>query len=308
MAEPLPPRRDPSWFDRLAGVVPGGIAGKRVAIVGCGSVGSFVADELARAGVGHFLLIDPDHVEWRNLTRTVYGHADVGAPKVEALARHLRGIFPDLAVQGCASEVQALRPRLRELLGGVDLVVSALDDPTATGIVDRYCYALLKPAVFVGLYRGAGGGEVIAVDPVHTPCMGCATGGVRETLGDVVTGAPVQRERDYGTNKLKPQVALGSDIHFVCNAAVKIALSMLCGGDENGEDGGEGGGIGRFMRGKLREGVHYLMLAMEPDYYLFPHTHADAIGQYAFQSLWLQTTRRADCPRCGEPGFRQPPF
>ncbi len=124
---------------------------------------------------------------------------------------------------------------------------------------------------------------------------------MRDSLKGVLDTAPVHRERDYGTNRLVAQVALGSDIHFVCNSAVKIALSMLSSGDANAT-------IERFMGDKLQEGVHYLMLAMEPGYYIFPHTHAEAIGQYAFQSLWLKTTKRSDCPRCGDPNFRDPPF
>ncbi|SRR6266702_2715734 len=145
--------RDGSWFDRLDGVVPSGIPTKSVAIIGCGSVGSFVADELARAGISKFLLIDPDIVEWRNLTRTIYGYAAVGQPKVDALKTHLMSIFPDVSASTLCIEVQRLRPQLRDLLGSVDLVVSALDDPEASGIVDRYCYALSKPALFVGIYN-----------------------------------------------------------------------------------------------------------------------------------------------------------
>ncbi|MGF6635235.1 HesA/MoeB/ThiF family protein [Paraburkholderia sp. MM6662-R1] len=301
MLKMSPENRDPSWFDRLSGIVPSIISDKRVAIVGCGSVGSFIADELARAGVGKFLLIDGDVVEWRNLTRTVYRHADVGMSKVAALGRHLAAIFPDIEVDAYAEEVNALRPALKDLLSNVDLVVSALDDPSATGIIDRYCYALSKPALFVGIYQKAHGGEVIAVVPGVTPCLGCATGGVRESLNDVTESRKILRQQDYATNKLEPQVALGSDIHFVCNSAVKVALSMLCAKDQEFA-------IHRFINDKLRDGVHYLMLSTEPDFYIFPHTHANAIGQYAFQSVWLKTTGRPDCPRCGDSDFREPPF
>lgn len=293
--------RDPSWFDRLSGIIPPVICEKLVAIVGCGSVGSFIADELARAGVRKFLLIDGDVVEWKNITRTTYGHADVGCSKVTALGRHLMSIFPDIEVTTYADEIKNLRPRFKELLENVDLVISALDDPSATGVIDRYCYALSVPCVFVGIYRKAYGGEVIAVEPGVTPCMGCATGGVRDSLADVTDGTKVHQQRDYDTNRLEPQVALGSDIHFVCNGAVKIALSMLCADQPELP-------IHRFMNDKLKDGVHYLMLSTEPDFYIFPQTHANAIGQYAFQSVWLQTTRRSECPRCGDAEFREPPF
>jgi hypothetical protein len=287
--------RADAWRARINGLVPESIGQKRVAVVGCGSVGSFMSDELARCGVAHFTLIDPDVVEWPNLTRTVYGHADIGTSKVQALTRHLQHIFPDIQCTTHACEVQALGDRMSEVFKDFDLVVAAVDDPRGNGLLDRLCYSLGIPVVFVGIYKGAKGGEVIAVSPPATPCFGCATGGTREALSDIVNTREIQRDRDYGTNKLVAEIALGSDIHFVCNAAVKICLSMMA---EPGE------ALHGFMHKQIEQGVHYLMLGMEPSYYIFPSTHEQAIGQHAFQSLWLQTTRREDCPRCGDEAYR----
>lgn len=291
--------RDPSWDKRIEGVVSSRIGDKIVAVVGCGSVGSFIADELCRSGVSRFILIDPDTVEWVNLTRTVYGYRDVGVPKVQALSRHLQQIFPDVKVDAHLAELQNLREQMPSLFAGVDLVVAAVDDPKANGLLDRFCYERGLRTLFVGIYKGAKGGEVVAVVPPSTPCYGCATGGVRESLADVVDRKDVVRNRDYGTNKLVAEVALGSDIHFVCTAAVKMAQSLLA-ADSDLQS------LKDFMQAKLDEGVHYAMFGMQPTYYIFPATHGDAIGQHAFQSLWLQTTRRHDCPRCGDAEGRIP--
>jgi molybdopterin/thiamine biosynthesis adenylyltransferase len=294
------PVREASWFKRLEGVLPQSISQMKVGIVGCGSVGSFIADELTRAGVSDYLLIDPDIVEWANLTRTVYRHADVGTQKVEALARHLREIFPDVRAEPKSCELQALREHLPNLLAPLDLVISAVDDPKAAAILDRYCYHFGIPVVFVGIYKGAKGGEVITIDPARTPCLACATGGVRDSLSDVTDTTQVVRDRDYGTNKLIAEVALGSDIHFISAAAVKIALSVLTQGTENLA-------LSKFASAPMNDGVHYLMLGTEPGYYIFPATHAHAVGQHAFQAVWLQTTRRPECPRCGDAAHREPP-
>jgi len=287
--------RADSWRSRINGLVPESISEKRIAIVGCGSVGSFISDELARCGILFFTLIDPDTVEWPNLTRTVYGSEDIGTKKVVALARHLKNIFPDISCTTHACEVQELGNRLSDTFKCFDLVIAAVDDPKANGLLDRLCYALGVPTVFVGIYKGAKGGEVIAVSPSLTPCFGCATGGTREALSEVASFQGIQRDRDYGTNKLTAEIALGSDIHFVCNAAIKICLSMVA---------QAGDALHPFLYSQLNQGIHYLMLGMEPSYYIFPSTHKDAIGQHAFQSLWLKTTRRDDCPRCGTDEYR----
>jgi len=286
-----------SWRSRIDGLVPASISEKQIAIVGCGSVGSFIGDELARSGVMNFTLVDPDTVEWPNITRTVYGSGDIGIEKVEALARHLKSIFPDIRCSNYACELQDFGDQLIETFERFDLVIAAVDDPKANGLLDRLCYALAIPTVFVGIYKGAKGGEVIAVSPPLTPCFGCATGGTRTALSDLVNYQDIQRNRDYGTNKLIAEIALGSDIHFVCNAAIKICLSIVA---EKGE------ALHNFIYSQIEQGIHYLMLGTEPSYYIFPSTHKDAIGQHAFQSLWLKTTRRNDCPRCGDPAYRIP--
>lgn len=72
---------------------------KRAVILGCGSVGSLVAMELARSGVGHFLLADPDVMEYHNICRHQCGIEDVGDLKINALKRKLLNINPQIDVQ-----------------------------------------------------------------------------------------------------------------------------------------------------------------------------------------------------------------
>ena len=72
---------------------------KRAVILGCGSVGSLVAMELARSGVGHFLLADPDVMEYHNICRHQCGIEDVGDLKINALKRKLLNINPQVDVQ-----------------------------------------------------------------------------------------------------------------------------------------------------------------------------------------------------------------
>lgn len=71
-----------------------------VGIVGCGGTGSAVAEQLARLGVKRFTLADPDTLSKSNVTR-VYGSSltDVGRPKVDVTADHLRRISPDVTIE-----------------------------------------------------------------------------------------------------------------------------------------------------------------------------------------------------------------
>ena len=68
----------------------------RIHIIGCGSVGSTIAENLARAGVTKFTLWDFDTVEPKNIANQMFIQADVGSPKVDALTRILCDINPDV--------------------------------------------------------------------------------------------------------------------------------------------------------------------------------------------------------------------
>ena len=68
----------------------------RVHIIGCGSVGSTVAENLARSGITKFTLWDFDVVEPHNLANQMFRQKDIGKTKVEALQDILLEINPDI--------------------------------------------------------------------------------------------------------------------------------------------------------------------------------------------------------------------
>ena len=74
-------------------------------MLGCGSVGSLVALELARAGVGTFVLIDNDIVEYHNLCRHQCGVHEVGSFKVDVMKKRILDINPHATVVTCTNIV-----------------------------------------------------------------------------------------------------------------------------------------------------------------------------------------------------------
>ena len=71
----------------------------RVAIFGIGGVGGYVAEALARSGVGCFDLIDNDTVALTNLNRQIIAtHATLGQPKVQVMAERIHAINPESIV------------------------------------------------------------------------------------------------------------------------------------------------------------------------------------------------------------------
>lgn len=70
-----------------------------VMVVGVGAVGSFATEGLARAGIGHLILIDADTVEESNINRQLYAlDSTLNMPKVDVAAMRIHDINPDTRV------------------------------------------------------------------------------------------------------------------------------------------------------------------------------------------------------------------
>jgi len=283
---------------RSEGILGRPLGERTVLVAGLGSVGSYVAEQLARSGVGGLALVDPEPVEAANLSRAAYGVGDLGLPKPEALARRLLAASPGLRLGLHPRRVEDLgQAGLDALVRGADLVVAATDDPAAQRALDRFAYARGKPALFVGLTRGAQGGEVVLTAPERTPCYLCATRvrhQVEQARGPVGAGA------DYGSGRLPGEMALGADVQHVASAAVKLGLSLLLRGGE--------GGLAAFAEEVVAAGATYLTLSTVARYWFYPDVFGDTPGQGAYQAVWLTPARIAGCPVCGEGAGRIDPL
>ena len=99
---------------------------KSVVVIGCGSLGGYVAHLLSRAGIGRLTLTDNDVLAWDNLGRHVLGAAAIGNYKARALARELAQQMPHLEITGIAKDWRDGLFENPELFAGKDLVVSTV--------------------------------------------------------------------------------------------------------------------------------------------------------------------------------------
>lgn len=137
----LEERVDPTLLRRLSEAT--------VAICGLGGLGSHIAVSLARAGVGHLLLIDFDTVDLTNLNRQQYTLAQLGQSKPLALADNLRAINPYLDIHPCSERIT--QENLSRLLAQADVVCEALDRADqksllVNGVLEQLPHAYLVAA------------------------------------------------------------------------------------------------------------------------------------------------------------------
>lgn len=286
-------RHTESLLSRSAGFLDSHIARESVVVLGCGSVGSTAAVMLARSGVGSFTLIDPEQVEKHNIGRSVYGRRDSGKPKVRSLKRIIREINPGSNVHLIREDFRDIPDvRVREILNGATIVFGAADDHQAMARLSRYSYSLGVPAVFVGVYAKARGGEIIISAPPLV-CYECAVH-ARAMLDEsgAGLGSPTQ---DYGTGRLVAEPGLYTDVAVLSTYAVKLLLAFTRSLPENSSLRDD------FFEPLQSSRQTFGLFGLSPEFAFFsdPSILGNVPSQLAFQSVWVEPTRIEDCSTCG---------
>ena len=146
----------------------------RIAVVGTGRIGSAVAHSLARMGA-NLLLLEPDLMEEHNLDGDLPPLHE-GRPKVQAMARYLRGLMRPGAVAD-ARMLPIASPAAGALLADADVVLCCVDNDGARFWANAWALALLKPFADVATGVHAHGAEAdIRCLPPGTGCLACVGG------------------------------------------------------------------------------------------------------------------------------------
>ncbi len=118
----------------------------KVAVIGCGGLGGYAIEELARLGIGHITVVDPDIFEEHNLNRQLLSTlAVLGKPKVEVAVERIKEINPAVTVMPVMKVISKENGAV--LLKGVNVAVDALDSiPTRLELAD-ICKELNIPLV-----------------------------------------------------------------------------------------------------------------------------------------------------------------
>jgi adenylyltransferase/sulfurtransferase len=169
----------------------------KVLCIGTGGLGAPLGLYLAAAGVGRIGLVDFDTVDFTNLQRQVlFGTSDVGRPKIEAAAEHLRNLNPTIQID--TFETRLTSENAFDLFKDYDIIVDGTDNFPTRYLVNDACVLLGKPNVYGSIFRfegqitifGAPGGPCYRCLYPEPPPPGlvpsCAEGGVLGVLPGIV--------------------------------------------------------------------------------------------------------------------------
>jgi adenylyltransferase/sulfurtransferase len=144
----------------------------QVCVVGCGALGSFQAEALARAGVGRLRLIDRDTVDYSNLQRQwLYDETDAQneSPKAIAAAARLHQLNRRSEIEPVVTDLTP--SNAEELAAGCDLILDGTDNFETRYLLNDLSVKLGIPWIYgaaVGSY-----GIVMPIVPGRGPCLKC---------------------------------------------------------------------------------------------------------------------------------------
>lgn len=214
------------------------LAGKRIGLVGCGSLGSKIAAMLVRSGARQFELFDDDLFAPGNLVRNELDWRSVGTHKARALRARLTEIEPDVkvAVQVVhlgGQESSQWTSTALEALSNCDIILDASADPTVFGLCAAAARFKGRPMAWAEVFGGGIGGIVARSRPEHDPSPDISRRQILKWCEDHgVEWQSALNAIDYGIARgdQPPLIADDADVSVIAAHAARLVIDTLRGG------------------------------------------------------------------------------
>lgn len=221
---------EPQLDLRRAGILETTVLKDRTVLcIGLGTGGAHVAVELAKSGVGHFILVDRDRLSVGNVVRHPGGISQVGRTKVNVARDLILEKNPGAQVEVHVMDVGFEN---RDVLAGFvqasDLVICGTDNRQSKLLINELCVSADKPAVYGGAFRRAYGGQILRVRPKQSPCQQCFVSSLPDEASDVEVSS--QDDADaiaYSDRPVAVEPGLSLDVLPIATQLAKLAMLEL---------------------------------------------------------------------------------
>src|SRR5258708_3207953 len=143
-----------------------------VTIIGCGALGTVLANNLCRAGIGRLVIADRDYIELNNLQRQIlFDEDDVTRrlPKAIAAAEKLLRVNSEVHIEALVEDINA--DGIESLVRDTDLILDATDNFETRYLINDVCVKHQRPWIYSGVI--ASYGVTMNILPGDTPCLRC---------------------------------------------------------------------------------------------------------------------------------------
>ncbi len=154
------------------------LVGRRIAVIGCGTIGGHLAKLLVHSGAGHgdgsLLLLDNQRLEPGNIGRHVLGSIKIGEYKADGLKHELQHQFPDAHVRAIHSDAASSLA----MLADYDLVIDATGEEALSNTINHYFVSLRSTekapdVLHISLYGNGLAAQALLVDGNQYACLKC---------------------------------------------------------------------------------------------------------------------------------------
>lgn len=218
-------------FRRVSGYKVEALLKKKCLLLGCGSIGSTVAVELIKAGVGSLNLLDKDELKVGNVCRHELGLNYLGENKAIALRLELLRKNPFASINTVTFDPLTHPNAFTEEATKADLIVSCLGNDSTEFFINSVCRELGKPVLFCRSYLEARLGEILLVrEQSNGACFECAATFLNHDdcqiprPPKILYSELVRMDGDCGTAFLP---ASSVDLGFVSLQVSRLALLIL---------------------------------------------------------------------------------
>jgi molybdopterin/thiamine biosynthesis adenylyltransferase len=202
---------------------------KTVLFIGVGTGGAHAAIELAKCGVGHFILVDRDRLTVGNVARHPGGISQTGRYKVNVIRDliHEKNPDADVSTYSVALDYEN-QDTIKKLLTKADVVICGTDNRPSKLLINQLCIEVGVVAIYGGAFRRAYGGQVLRVRPKKSPCHQCFVTAMPNESSDVEVSTPADAEAiAYSDRPVAVEPGLSLDVIPIANLLTKLALLEL---------------------------------------------------------------------------------
>jgi len=172
-------------------------------LVGCGALGTVIADSLTRAGIGKLRIVDRDFVDLSNLQRQVlFNEEDVAnhEPKAVVAARKLKAINSEVEIELQVADVD--HQNILSLCEDVDLILDGTDNFETRFLINDASLETGIPWISGGVLGASG--QVMTFAPGKTACLRC-----------LIDSVPTQTETCDTAGVLGPAVNIIASLQVI---------------------------------------------------------------------------------------------
>ncbi|MFA5772266.1 MAG: ThiF family adenylyltransferase [Thermoplasmata archaeon] len=146
------------------------LSNSSITVVGLGALGSTIANNLVRAGIGKIKLVDRDIVEIHNLHRQLlFDEEDVGKPKAVAVAKKLKKINSDVQIESLLKDFNF--SNAESVIRNADVVLDGTDNMETRFLINDACVKNKIPWIYGGAVSTYG--MSMNIIPEKTSCFRC---------------------------------------------------------------------------------------------------------------------------------------